>query len=188
MIDLGAGSPPQTLPDSYIFRYRMLTGVNFNHGIYWKKLIGSTNMKLSIFVLAILLQTISATPLPDEDSLVVDKRSGFVGMRGKKDYYPAEMYEDQKRAGFVGMRGKKALEELDNDSELEAELRAFLDTKRAGFVGMRGKKDQGFMGMRGRRGGGGYYYANSAYWPYFALNTNSAKMRRGSSGFVGMRG
>lgn len=38
--------------------------------------------------------------------------SGFMGMRGKKEYDPFEYY-NEKRApmGFVGMRGKKSYED-----------------------------------------------------------------------------
>lgn len=133
------------------------------------------------------------------------KRAGFVGMRGKKsslleeeeadvvplqDEVPRSWMDQEvaKRAGFVGMRGKKAdeqqqqqLEELD-PAWFEQLLAA---SKRSGFVGMRGKK-AGFVGMRGKKG------QQQRLSSYFDLplwsNQLSFKTRRGSSGFVGMRG
>lgn len=79
--------------------------------------------------------------------MCIDKRapSGFMGMRGKKDYDMDEM-DKRTPSGFFGMRGKKNYEVV------------FDETKRAappsGFFGMRGKKQparSGFFGMRGKK-------------------------------------
>ena len=141
------------------------------------------------------------------------KRAGFVGMRGKKSNLLDDDDEEEvnggdmivrdgwmdaqqqqremaKRgnSGFVGMRGKKAsgpaqMVEVD-PAWFEQFLTAGSSSKRAGFVGMRGKK-AGFVGMRGKKG-------HQQQHSYFDLpvwsNQLSLKTRRGSSGFVGMRG
>lgn len=123
-----------------------------------------------------------------------DKRAGFVGMRGKKDYSDGEdeseddpdaymqylIPDHPKRAGFVGMRGKK-----DNYEDL---LRAAAaDHKRASsFFGMRGKKgNSGFVGMRGKKSDP---QAEAAFWRWLSPYLYENKVRRGSSGFFGMRG
>lgn len=113
-----------------------------------------------------------------------EKRSGFVGMRGKKDSSnllrpPYDLYdwensedagydqpEETKRSGFVGMRGKKSPELESPDYYYE---------KRAGFLGMRGKKDQLHPVV----------FYKPGFWFDHALTRTS---RAGSSGFVGMRG
>ena len=144
------------------------------------------------------------------------KRAGFVGMRGKKgmpslDESGAEsdawLLDDDmadlmsKRAGFVGMRGKKF-----DAANRQAWLSQLLN-KRAGFVGMRGKKGgssseegwgkrAGFVGMRGKKSETepAYFMENpdldgGALLPLdWANQISGMKTRRGSSGFVGMRG
>lgn len=119
-----------------------------------------------------------------------EKRSGFVGMRGKKEsnllrppygdlyeYSENQVDYDQqpeiqdvpKRSGFVGMRGKKS-PELENPE--------FYYEKRAGFLGMRGKKDHQLQLHP-------VVYYKPGFWYDHALTRTS---RAGSSGFVGMRG
>lgn len=71
-----------------------------------------------------------------ENLAKLEKRmpSGFVGMRGKKDFdYSADYVDEEKRApmGFLGMRGKK-----DVSAQLQAQKRSSL----AQLFGIRGKK------------------------------------------------
>lgn len=148
----------------------------------------------------------------DED--IIDKRAGFVGMRGKKYAYEGGNDEDAfdtfaKRAGFVGMRGKKSFETTpealpvtDQEQELMDMLRA-MHKRRPQFMGMRGKKSDddenddelieeyapskraGFVGMRGKKKTFNYAVPTTSWNRLFGV-----KSRRGGSmkGFVGMRG
>lgn len=133
------------------------------------------------------------------------KRAGFVGMRGKKSHLVDGEEEEQNaiqdddpqswidqelvkrarnKAGFVGMRGKKSDQVNTFDMDPSSWIDQFLSSsKRAGFVGMRGKK-AGFVGMRGKKSDSESSYYDLPLWS----NQLSPKTRRGSSGFVGMRG
>ncbi|CAD7092963.1 unnamed protein product [Hermetia illucens] len=111
-----------------------------------------------------------------ENLAKLEKRmpSGFVGMRGKKDFdYSADYVDEEKRApmGFLGMRGKK-----DVSAQLQAQKRSSL----AQLFGIRGKKQPlqpmefrgKFVGVRDSRGSA----------------DEDSKVKRAPSGFVGMRG
>ncbi|XP_068247255.1 tachykinins [Palaemon carinicauda] len=103
--------------------------------------------------------------------------SGFLGMRGKKDYmlqeddYPmndpiAARIDAAKSlpirgkkapSGFLGMRGKKSDEEVYGNNFADYELEALLKRAPSGFLGMRGKKaPSGFLGMRGKKAPSGF--------------------------------
>lgn len=101
--------------------------------------------------------------------------SGFMGMRGKKDYDDEGDAFIDKRApsGFMGMRGKKLYEDMTEELK-RAQMSGFFGVRgkkqpsRSGFFGMRGKKYPyefrgKFVGVRGKKSSneiGDYGYLN----------------------------
>lgn len=136
-----------------------------------------------------------------ENLAKLEKRmpSGFVGMRGKKDFdYSADYVDEEKRApmGFLGMRGKK-----DVSAQLQAQKRSSL----AQLFGIRGKKQPlqpmefrgKFVGVRGKKNNSSSLQQleeqlgnmdNNEFTDSRGSADEDSKVKRAPSGFVGMRG
>ena len=118
----------------------------------------------------LLVFPMNMTDATEED---LDKRAGFVGMRGKKDATFYDLY-----GGGGSSSDYNSAAAPDSDA---AEL--LYQLKRSGFVGMRGKKLKGYQANMKLLGYPGY-----PEYVMRKLNENLARNSRSNSGFVGMRG